>query len=138
MTAPAKQSAPKPGPKQNSAGTGAAAKAIGKNKAAPKEKPSGPRYTKKSYTVKEGFKLYEATGRAGKINVRAFSQVMTHAADVQDPAHPNTDWHLGVITKFFPSKTKADEYKAKREAEGEDVNVRIVAVSPYKGETEKA
>jgi hypothetical protein len=133
MTAPAK-SAPKPGSKQ-SAGTGAAAKAIGKT-AAPKAEKTGPRYTRKSYTCKEGFKLYEATGRAGKINVRAFDQVMTHAADVQDPEHPNADWHLGVITRFFPSKQKAEDYKAKKEAEGDDVNVRIVAAQPYKGQSE--
>lgn len=136
MTAPAK-SAPKPGSNNKGAGTGAAAKAIGKN-AAPKPEKTGPRYTKKAYTQpKQGFKLYEATGRAGKINVRAFDQVMTHAADVQDPEHPNADWHLGVITRFFPSKQKAEDYKAKKEAEGDDVNVRIVAAQPYQGQPQK-
>jgi hypothetical protein len=136
MTAPAKKAAPKPGPK-SSAGTGAAEKAIGKSATKGKEdKPTGPRYTRKSYVAKEGFKLYEATGRAGKINVRQFDQVMTHAADVQDTAHPNADWHDGVITRFFPSKEKADDYKAKKEAEADTVNVKIVAAQPYKGQGE--
>src|SRR5206468_2558911 len=108
----------------------------GKSAKAEKVEQTGPRYTRKSYTCKEGFKLYEATGRAGKINVRAFDQVMTHAADVQDPEHPNVDWHTGVITRFFRSKEKAEDYKAKKEAEGEGVNVRIVTVQPYKGQGE--
>jgi len=132
MTAPAK-SAPKPGPKK-SAGTGAAAKAIGKTAKAEKTEQTGPRFTRKAYSAKEGFKLYQATGRAGKINVRQFDQVMTHAADVQDPEHPNEDWHKGVITRFFPSKEKAEDYKAKKEAEGGGVNVRIVAAQPYQGQ----
>jgi len=133
MTAPAKATPtqkPKPG-------TGAAAKAIGE--AAPKkEKPTGPQYTRKAYKAREGYKLYEAKGRAGKINVRGFSQVMTFAADVQDLDHPNEDWHLGVITRFFTSKEKAEAYKAKKEEGSEGrVNVKIVAANPYKGQGEE-
>lgn len=41
-----------------------------------------------------------------------------------------------MITRFFPSKEKAEDYKAKKEAEGEGVNVRIVPVQPYKGQGE--
>lgn len=101
------------------------------------EKQTGPRYTRKAYTCREGMTLYEARGGAGFINVRAFPNVMLFAADISDPngkheGAKNPDWIKGLISRFFPNKEKAEKYKADKEEEG--YTVKIVPVTPYEGE----
>lgn len=63
-------------------------------------------------------KPYTATGRHGKVNVRHFRSVMTHAVDVD-----------GLVWKFFSSVVSAEEYAAEKAAEGYDAVV--VAAKPY-------
>jgi transcriptional regulator with XRE-family HTH domain len=61
---------------------------------------------------------YAATGRSGKINVRYFRTVMTHAVDVD-----------GLVWKFFPSASSAEAYATERSAEGYDAV--IVQATPH-------
>lgn len=63
-------------------------------------------------------KPYAATGRSGKVNVRHFRNVMTHAVDVD-----------GLVWKFFPSASGAEAYATERSAEGYDAVV--VPAKPY-------
>lgn len=57
-------------------------------------------------------KPYAATGRHGKVNVRHFRNIMTHAVDVD-----------GLVWKFFPSASAAEAYATERSVEGYDAVV---------------
>jgi hypothetical protein len=52
---------------------------------------------------------YTATGREGKVNVRHFRSIMTHAMDVE-----------GLIWSFFPSAEEAQAHVDRKIAEGHD------------------
>ena len=106
----------------------APAKASGRREAAKetaaKKKPSGPQHTRSEYPVVEGKSRYAATGRGGKINVRNFDKVMTHAVDVADPKDGRTEEaRKGLIFRFFPDKERAEAFATKKNDEGYDAIV---------------
>jgi hypothetical protein len=120
---PAKKAAKAPPAKK-------AAKApAAKAPARPPRSITHPRFTRGKYKAKEGETLYQATSRAGKINVRGSAKQIKYAFDVADSSAPREDQRAGLIWGFTETKEAAEKIAARLIDKGYDV--KIVTATVY-------
>jgi hypothetical protein len=125
--APAKKAASKAPAKkattQAPATKAPAAKAAAKAPARPARSAENPRFTRGKYTVKQGETLYQATSRAGKINVRGYAKEMKYGIDVADNTSPREDARAGLIWGFAETEDAAKRVAARLTEKGYDVKI---------------
>lgn len=91
--------------------------------ARPPRSPDNPRFTRAKYTAKQGETLYQATGRAGKINVRGYAKEMKYGIDVADDKSPREDARAGLIWGFAETEDAAKKVAARLTEKGYDVKI---------------
>lgn len=109
-------------------------------KAVPAPKPEvlrdaeHPWYTKKSYTAKEGHKLYEATGTSGQIAVRSFKEPVYFAVNLIQPNMPGERGEpirKGTIFHMYATREAAEKVAEKMSQPPTEATV--VEVREYQG-----
>jgi hypothetical protein len=123
--APGKKAASKTAPPAKKA----PAKKASTAPARPPRSAENPRFTRSKYTVKQGEKLYQATSRAGKINVRGYPKEMKYGIDVADNSSPREDARAGLIWGFAETEDAAKKVAARLTEKGYDV--KVVPAVPY-------
>jgi hypothetical protein len=91
--------------------------------ARPPRSADNPRFTRGKYTVKQGETLYQATSRAGKINVRGYAKEMKYGIDVADNTSPREDAKAGLIWGFADTEDAAKRVAARLTEKGYDVKI---------------